>query len=52
MVRERIVLIYAWNEIGEGGALIPNRTDGYAYTNVVRRVFGPPGQQPDVGPCP
>jgi Glycosyltransferase WbsX len=50
-VRERIVLIYAWNEIGEGGALIPNRTDGYAYTNAVRRVFGAPGQQPDLGPC-
>ena len=50
-VRERIVLIYAWNEIGEGGALIPNRTDGYAYTNVVRRVFGAPGQQLDLGPC-
>jgi hypothetical protein len=50
-VRERLVLIYAWNEIGEGGALIPNRTDGYAYTNVVRRVFGAPGQQPDLGSC-
>jgi hypothetical protein len=50
-VRERLVLIYAWNEIGEGGALIPNRTDGYAYTNVVRRVFGAPGLQPDLGPC-
>jgi hypothetical protein len=50
-VRERIVLIYAWNEIGEGGALIPNRTDGYAYTNAVRRVFGAPGQQPGLKPC-
>jgi hypothetical protein len=50
-VRERVVLIYAWNEIGEGGALIPNRTDGYAYTNAVRRVFGPPGQQPGLKPC-
>jgi hypothetical protein len=50
-VRERIVLIYAWNEIGEGGALIPNRTDGYAYTNAVRRVFGAPGQPPGPAPC-
>jgi hypothetical protein len=50
-VRERLVLIYAWNEIGEGGALIPNRTDGYAYTNAVRRVFGAPGQQPGLKPC-
>jgi Glycosyltransferase WbsX len=45
-VPERIVLLFAWNEIGEGGALIPNRADGYAYTNAVRRVFG----QPPVGP--
>jgi hypothetical protein len=50
-VRERIVLIYAWNEMGEGGALIPNRTEGYAYTNAVRRVFGAPGQQPGLVPC-
>jgi len=45
-VPERIVLVYAWNEIGEGGALIPNHTDGYAYTNVIRQVFGAPGQPP------
>ena len=45
-VPERIVLVYAWNEIGEGGALIPNHVDGYAYTNVIRRVFGAPGQAP------
>jgi hypothetical protein len=50
-VRERVVLIYAWNEIGEGGALIPNRTDGYAYTNVAGRVFGAPRQQPGLKPC-
>jgi hypothetical protein len=49
-VRERIVLVFAWNESGEGGALIPNRTDGYAYGNAIRRVFGAPGQPP--GPLP
>lgn len=48
--RERLVLVYAWNEIGEGGALIPNRTDGYAYANVIRQIFGAPGQAP--GPPP
>lgn len=50
-VRERIVLLFAWNEIGEGGALIPNRTEGYAYTNTVRRVFGAPGHAPGPLPC-
>lgn len=50
-VRERIVLLFAWNEIGEGGALIPNRAEGYAYTNAVRRVFGVPGQPPSAPSC-
>ena len=44
--RERLVLLYAWNEIGEGGAIIPNHHDGYAYADVVRMVFGGSGRAP------
>ena len=50
-VPERIALVFAWNEIGEGSALIPNHVDGYAYGNAVRRVFGAPGQAPGPYPC-
>ena len=50
-VPERIVLVYAWNEIGEGGALIPTHVDGYAYGNMIRRVFGAPGQAPGSYVC-
>jgi hypothetical protein len=38
--KERIALLFAWNEIGEGGVIIPNHRDGYAYANAVRTVFG------------
>jgi len=41
-VPERIALVYAWNEIGEGGAIIPNHTDGYAYTTALRAAFTSP----------
>ena len=44
--KEHIVMLYAWNEIGEGGALIPNHKDGYAYTEAIRTVFGGDGQPP------
>lgn len=44
--QERMVLIFAWNEIGEGGAIIPSHRDGYAYANAVRYVFGGPHQHP------
>ena len=44
--RERMVLLFAWNEIGEGGSIIPNHRDGYAYADVVRTVFGGPEQAP------
>ena len=45
-VKERMVMIYAWNEIGEGGAIIPNHAYGYAYADAVRAVFGGPSQAP------
>ncbi len=45
-VPEHIVMLFAWNEIGEGGEIIPDHRDGYAYANAVRTVFGGPGVPP------
>jgi hypothetical protein len=45
-VRDHIVLIFAWNEIGEGAAIIPDHRDRYAYTDAVRTVFGSANQAP------
>jgi len=37
--RERIVLVYAWNELGEGGYLVPTKGDPKAnYLRTIRRV--------------
>jgi hypothetical protein len=36
---KRIVLIEAWNEYGEGAVIEPHREWGFAYLDVVRRVF-------------
>ena len=37
--KERIVLIYAWNELGEGGYLVPTKGDPKAkYLKVIRKV--------------
>ncbi len=47
---ERIVMIFAWNEIGEGGAIIPTHQDSYAYANAVHTVFGGNGQAPVTPP--
>ena len=38
-VKERIVLVFAWNESGEGGAIIPNQTDHFGYTDALHRAF-------------
>jgi hypothetical protein len=38
-VKERMVLIFAWNEVGEGGSIIPTKIDGYAYTQALYHVF-------------
>lgn len=35
----KTILIYAWNELGEGGYILPTVGDGYAYLNVIRKVF-------------
>jgi len=38
-VKERIVMVFAWNELGEGGAIIPTKADGFAYADALRRAF-------------
>ena len=38
--KERIVMIFAWNEIGEGGAIIPSHQDGAVYANTIGTIFG------------
>ncbi|ODS84535.1 MAG: hypothetical protein ABS46_03225 [Cytophagaceae bacterium SCN 52-12] len=39
--RERIVLLYAWNELGEGGYLVPTKGDPEAkYLKAVKEVIG------------
>jgi len=39
--REKLVLLYAWNEYGEGGYLTPTVRDGYAYLEAVKRGLLP-----------
>ncbi len=34
-VKERIIMVFAWNETGEGGAIIPTKADRYAYTSAL-----------------
>ena len=36
---ERLLLIYAWNENGEGGYLTPTATDGTSYLEAVQRAI-------------
>lgn len=37
--KERIVLVYAWNELGEGGYLVPTKDDPKAkYLKVIKKV--------------
>ena len=38
--RQRLFLIYAWNEFGEGGMVAPTRGDGYMKLETIREVFG------------
>jgi len=38
-VKEKIVMVFAWNESGEGGAIIPTKVDRGAYTDALSRVF-------------
>jgi hypothetical protein len=44
---ERIVLIYAWNEFGEGGYIAPTKGDPQGdYLNVLRSVLSPAKADP------
>lgn len=36
---ERLLLLYAWNENGEGGYLTPTKADGTAYLEAVQRAI-------------
>jgi hypothetical protein len=50
---ERIVLIYAWNELGEGGYMVPTKGDPEGdYLKALRSVVMPdnqPGAPADAG---
>lgn len=38
--RQKAVLIYAWNEYGEGGIVAPTRGEGYMKLEAIRQIFG------------
>ncbi len=40
---ERLLLVYAWNENGEGGFLTPTKAHGAAYLDALRKVVARPG---------
>ena len=40
--RQKMLLIYAWNEFGEGGIVAPTRGDGTMKLEAIRQVFGSP----------
>jgi hypothetical protein len=40
-VSDRLVILYAWNEIGEGGFLTPSKSQGTAYLDAVARGMKP-----------
>lgn len=39
VVVPKTVLIYAWNELGEGGYIVPTVGDSFAYLDVLKKVF-------------
>jgi hypothetical protein len=43
---QRVVLIEAWNEYGEGAAIEPHCEWGFGYLEATRRVFAGPGPWP------
>ena len=38
--RQKMLLIYAWNEFGEGGIVAPTRGDGWMKLEAIQQVFG------------
>lgn len=39
--RQKMLLIYAWNEFGEGGIVAPTRGDGEMKLDTIKQTFGP-----------
>jgi hypothetical protein len=37
---QKMIMIYAWNEFGEGGYIAPTQADGGMKLNVIQKVFG------------
>ena len=40
--RQRLLLVYAWNENGEGGYLTPTKADGSEYLKAMQRAICAP----------
>jgi hypothetical protein len=40
VVKPKTILIYAWNELGEGGYIVPTVGEGFAYLDAIKKVFG------------
>jgi len=38
--RQKLFLVYAWNEFGEGGIVAPTHGDGYLKLETIKKVFG------------
>jgi hypothetical protein len=38
--RQKMLLVYAWNEFGEGGIVAPTRGDGTMKLDAIKQVFG------------
>ncbi len=50
---ERIVLIYAWNEFGEGGYIAPTKGDSQGdYLNALQSALKRVGAKPQTAPRP
>jgi hypothetical protein len=47
---KNLLFLYAWNEIGEGGILIPTKQDGDSYLKQIREVFGTQKQRSETRP--
>ncbi len=46
--RQKVLLIYAWNEFGEGGIVAPTQGDGTMKLDILKEVFAPPtAKSPD-----
>jgi hypothetical protein len=40
-----LLMVYAWNEVDEGGAICPTRQDGPAYLDALQAAINMPGEQ-------